>query len=298
MNGWPRVLVVGDVMRDIIVVPEGAMRRGSDVNASIRFVSGGSAANQAKWLAHQHVNVTLAARVGRGDGARLAAEFEHAGVDAILAEDPELFTGTLINLSEPGGDRSFFTDRGANQNFAVADVPDSTLVEADLLLLSGYMFFAEVGRGAALGLIERARARGIKIALDAASAGYIADVSVPAFLGWTAGIDLLFANAEEAALLSGAVEGDLQAQTLLSTYVQIVIKQGGQGAIGAGPDGAVHHSSAVAATSVDSTGAGDAFAAGYLSHLLRGSEQDDCLRAGNRAAAEAVGHVGGGPQPV
>lgn len=287
------VLVVGDVMRDIIVVPEAAMRRGSDVNATIRLVPGGSAANQAKWLAHESVDVTLVARVGAGDSAALTAEFSRAGVRAELTEDPELTTGVLINLSEPGGERSFFSDRGANQNLSVDDVPEQVLAGADLLMLSGYMFFADTGRDTALALIAKARAAATPIALDAASAGYIADVGVSPFLTWTDNVDLLFANAEEASLLAGAAEVEAQMAVLSKTYGQVVIKQGVKGASTSTSDGTIVHCAAEAVECVDSTGAGDAFAAGFISAKLRGMGLGACLQAGNHAAALAVSKIGG-----
>lgn len=295
MSDRHRVLVVGDVMRDILVMPVGPMRRGSDVNASIQFVPGGSAANQAKWLAHQNADVALVARVGPGDGETLRAEFAQVGVEAILTEDPILPTGTLINLSEPEGERSFFTDRGANQNLAIEDVPQDTLVCADMVLLSGYLFFAEAGRHTALGLLDKVRSADTCIAIDAASAGFIADVGVSTFLKWTVGADILFANAQEAELLSGEQRADRQIAVLLEHYKHVVIKKGAEGAIAAGPDGDIHSATATAETCIDSTGAGDAFAAGFLAHKLGGAPLPDCLDAGNRTAALAVGRIGGSP---
>ena len=76
----PRILVVGDVMEDVIVRPEGPLARGSDRRAAISVRPGGSAANQAAWLAHFGVAVDLVARVGMGDVAREAERLLSAGV--------------------------------------------------------------------------------------------------------------------------------------------------------------------------------------------------------------------------
>ena len=297
MTRRPRVLVIGDVMRDIVVMSAGEMRRGSDVNASIRIVPGGQGANQARWLAHQQVAVTLVARVGAGDHQSISAELSLYGVDALLADDPELPTGTLINLSEPGRERSFFTDRGANKNLAIEDVRAADLPRADLVLLSAYVMFSETGRRTAKQTIAWAQKAGVRIAVDAASAGYISDLGVSQFLSLTAGVDLLLANAQEAQLLSGAENPVEQVERLLGNYPQVVIKQGAKGAIASAPDGGIISCAAEPTACVDSTGAGDAFAAGFLSARLNGKLLADGLAAGNRAAALAISRVGGGPQP-
>ncbi len=297
MTRQRHVLVVGDVIRDILVIPEGPIRRGSDVNASIQIVPGGSGANQAKWLAHQGVEVTLAARVGAADLNTLEKEFSRAGVNPALTGDRAFETGTLINISEPGGERSFLTDRGANRNLSIDDISDEVLAATDLLLLSGYLFFAESGRQTALDLIAWAQRVNVRTAVDAASAGYIADVGVSAFLKWTSGVDVLFANEEEAQLLSGKAALDEQLTVLLDHFPQVVIKQGADGATSARRGGASDHASAVVAECVDSTGAGDAFAAGFLAAFLRGEDELACLTSGNLAASIAVGQLGGAPRP-
>lgn len=298
MSVIPHVLVVGDVMRDVIVVPEAAMRHGSDINAQVRFAPGGSAANQARWLAAEKLDVTLVARVGLGDAEPLTLQFAAAGVDAVLVEDPDLATGALVSLSEPDGDRSFFSDRGANKNLSIKDVPTGAIAEADLLLLSGYMLFAESGRRTALSLIENARQVGTRVALDAASAGYILDVGVAAFLSWTRGIHTLFANEEEAALLSGSNVAEQQIEMLHGQFLQVVIKRGAHGAMARAADGKIIKGAAQPANCVDSTGAGDAFAAGFLSAHLTGLSLAEALDAGNRVASRAIAHLGGGPQVI
>src|SRR5581483_6249674 len=121
----PRVLVVGDVMVDIIVRPEGPIAIGSDRRATIRARSGGSAANQAAWLAYFGVAARLVGRVGAADRDAQAALFGEAGVEAHLAADETRESGRLIALIDPSGERSFFTDRGANDGLAASDIPDA-----------------------------------------------------------------------------------------------------------------------------------------------------------------------------
>src|SRR5208282_1234317 len=102
----PRALVVGDVMVDTIVRLEGPIALGSDRRARIVERPGGSAANQAVWLAHFGVDVGF---VGAADREAETRRFARAGVKAHLAGDPERETGRLIALVDPSGERSFLT---------------------------------------------------------------------------------------------------------------------------------------------------------------------------------------------
>src|SRR6185437_15727117 len=94
----PRVLLIGDVMTDIIVRPEGPLAPGSDRRASITVQPGGSAANQAAWLASFGASVDFVARVGARDAEGETARLEAIGVTPHLAGDPQRETGRLVAL--------------------------------------------------------------------------------------------------------------------------------------------------------------------------------------------------------
>src|SRR5271168_341408 len=104
-----RVLLIGDVMTDVIVRPEGPLAKGSDRRASISFRPGGSAANQAAWLASFGAAVDFVARVGAADVESEAAQLATIGVTPHLVGDPSHETGRLIALIDPDGERSFLT---------------------------------------------------------------------------------------------------------------------------------------------------------------------------------------------
>ncbi len=292
------VLVVGDVITDIIAMPEGPVVRGSDRGATIRSRPGGSAANQAVWLAAMGVAVKFVARVAAVDHERYLVHFRSRGVEPLLAADSELPSGVLISIVDADGERSFLTDRGANLNLCAEDLPFSLLDELKVLLISGYAFFAPGPRAAVTALLKEARARGIATAVDPASIGFLREVGAEAFLKWTAGTGTIFANLDEALELTGSVDLSLQMQTLGRFYPRVVVKRGVAGAAAGGRDGVQFSAPALPSQVVDTTGAGDAFAAAFIAAELRGGKLEACLRAGIAAGSDAVARIGGQPEIV
>ena len=291
----PRVLLVGDVMRDVLVAPEGQLREGSDRKARIEIKPGGSAANQAVWLAHAGVPCTLVAKVGLGDRVDLEKQFKGHGVDPSFIADKKRSTGVLVSMIAPDGERSFFTDRGANEELGLKDLPDKILDGISLILLSGYSFFVPGPRSVVLSLIDEAKARGVPVAIDPASAGFIADVGVENFLNWTGGTDILFPNAEEAALLSGQDRPQDQLRLLEKRYGRVVLKCGKDGAKAFDEQKCLLHVPAENVEVVDTTGAGDAFVGGFLARHLAGEDLLTCLKNGVGQGAVAVTGLGGQP---
>lgn len=290
-----RILVVGDVMTDIIVVPEGPLVRGSDRRATIRSRPGGSGANQAVWLGSMGAKVSFVARVGAKDKPHLEAYFKGFYVDPVLIADAQLPSGQLVTIVDPDGERSFLTDRGANLVLAPSDMPVWLLDDTGLVLLSGYSYFEPGPRAAVMWLTAEARERGIGFAVDAASVGFIEEVGADKFLTWTAGASVLFVNRDEARALSGTDDPEQQMKTLGKTAERVVLKLGAGGA-------AIGNSMGVALTLpapkvdvVDTTGAGDAFAAAFLIADRAGKDSEACLAAGIAAGAEAVKKIGGQP---
>jgi sugar/nucleoside kinase (ribokinase family) len=289
------ILVVGDVITDIIVIPEGPMIRGSDRRATIRSRPGGSAANQAVWLAAMGAPVKFVARVAAADLEASRAYFRARGIEPHLAADPGAPSGVLISIVDADGERSFLTDRGANLNLAADDLPHALLDGVSVLLISGYTLFTPGPRTAILGLAKAARERGIATAVDPASVGFLREVGAENFLKWTSGSTTIFANLDEALELTGSSDLNLQMQTLGRFYSRVVIKRGVAGAAIGGRKGVTLSLAAPAAEVVDTTGAGDAFAAAFLAAQLKGADEDACLKAGVEAGARAVGTIGGQP---
>jgi sugar/nucleoside kinase (ribokinase family) len=289
------ILVVGDVMTDVIVRPHGPIVRGSDRSATIRAAPGGSGANQAAWLGHLGASVGFVARVGAADAAALAANLRAHGVAAHLAPDPELPTGLLVTLLDADGERSFLTDRAANARLCADDLPDALLDGVRLLHVSGYSLFSDGPRAAVLGFAAAARRRDIPFTIDACSAGFLAEVGPARLLDWTAGAAKLFANADEAAMLTGEPDPARQLAALSAHYPVVVLKRGAAGAMLGERGGRVFSAAAPPIVALDTTGAGDAFLAGFLDASLRGQSLAECLEAGVALGARAATLLGGRP---
>ncbi len=289
----PRILLVGDVMTDVIVRPEGPLPPGSDRRVRIRFEPGGSAANQAAWLASFGVQVDLVARVGAADLEAEAARLRNAGVTPHLVGDSERPTGRLVALIDPSGERSFYTDRGANEALCSADIPDALIEGASHVHLSGYSFFAPAPREAARGVMRCAGTTPVSV--DPASAEFLREVGPEKFLEWTRGAAILFPNEDEAAALTGADDAEAQCARLSTFYPLVVVKRGAAGCLTA--EGARRWGvAAPKVEAIDCTGAGDAFVAAFLAARVQGAEIETALEGAVAAGTEAVQRVGGRPK--
>ncbi len=288
----PRVLVIGDVMTDVIVRPEGPLARGSDRRASITVRPGGSAANLAAWLASFGVSVDFVARVGSGDVQSETARLKAIGVAPHLAGDPKHETGRLVALIDADGERSFLTDRGANDALEASDIADALIKGASLIHLSGYSFFAPSPRAAVLDAMRRAGAKPVSV--DPASAEFLREVGADAFLAWTRGASILFPNEEEAAVLSGSDDPEAQCARLAELYPLVVVKRGSAGAEAA--QGARRwRVKAPGIEALDTTGAGDAFVAAFLSERLKGADIKPALERAVAVGAQSATMIGGTP---
>ncbi len=291
-----RVIVIGDVMTDVIVIPEGPLVRGSDRRAQITQRPGGSGANQAVWLGSMGTPVSFVARVGARDKPHLEAYLRGFHVDPVLVADPAKPSGILVTIVDPDGERSFLTDRGANLLLSLSDMPVWLLEETRCMVVSGYSLFAEHPRTAVQWMAGEARQRGIPVVVDAASVGFVNEVGADQFLAWTKGFSTLFANEDEAETLSG--RGDLEGQmkALGPNYGRVVIKLGAAGAAVGDAEGVKLRLPAPKVEVVDTTGAGDAFAAAFVSAELSGADIETCLKRGIEAGAAAVTKIGGQPE--
>jgi ribokinase len=284
------VVVVGDLMVDVVARMAGSLAAGSDTPASVSQRPGGAGANVAAWLAVAGVPVALVARAGDDAAGRTAVDrLRGHGVDvAGVVLDRERPTGACVVLVAPDGERSMLPDAGANAGLAPADLPAGAFAAGAHLHLAGYTLLRDgPPREAGLEALRRARAAGMTISLDPSSAAPIERLGPERFLELAGHPDLLVPNADEAAALTGEADARAAARALTVHAREVVVTLGSGGA--RWTDGrVVLEAPAHAGAAEDTTGAGDAFAAGFLAAWLDGVPAGAALAAGNALAARAI----------
>jgi sugar/nucleoside kinase (ribokinase family) len=295
------LVVYGDLMVDVVARVDAALARGSDAPARIAVGGGGSGANVAAWAAWLGVPVALVCRVGDDERGRAAVAALRAGGVQVHAEVDAggSATGTCLVLVEPDGERTMLPDPGAND--APAVVPDGLLGAGGHLHVIGYSLLRPGSRPGALEAIRRAREAGMTVSVDPSSWALLAPGAALGDAG------LLLPNEREAAVLAGDDDPERAARALAAAAgrgaapagrgdgpVEVVVKLGAAGALWTDGD-AVVRAAAVAVEVVDTTGAGDAFAAGLLGARLAGADPQAALEAACRTAARVVAQVGARP---
>ncbi|GAA0963645.1 sugar kinase [Actinocorallia libanotica] len=294
-----RVVVVGDLMTDAVARAAYPLAKGSDTPASVTMHGGGSGANVAAWLSVEGVEVAFVGRRGSDvAGRNRDMELMGYGVDARLVMDPERPTGTCVVLVTHKGDRTMMSDPGANNALLPDDIPAELFTAGAHLHLSGYSLLNEGSRNAALHALRLARNAGMSISVDGGSSSPLKRAGAEPFFEWTQGTKLLLVSSSEAEALTGREEPELAAKVLTAWYPQVVIKMGDDGALwytNGRPEPITVPAEPVEKV-VDGTGAGDAFAAGFLPAWLEGKPPAEALTAGCRLASKAVGHLGARPE--
>lgn len=297
-HGGPgnRIVVFGDVIDDIVVVPAGPIRNDTDTPSSIRHRAGGSAANAASWLGIAGAGVDFVGRVSDVDVQKHGDILESFGVTPHLIADPEHPTGTIVVLVD-GNQRSMLTERGANAWLTADAVTDELLDTASVVHFTGYSIYHSTDHAPLRRLFERATQRGVTVSVDPASAGSLHDFGVGNFLGLIDGAGVLFPNLDEGRALTGLTEPAQIAAELAGRFPLVVLTMGAEGVVVAQADADVVTLPSEASTVVDPTGAGDAFSAGFLAAWTGGAGVAEAARAGVAVAARAVATVGGRPDP-
>jgi ribokinase len=237
-----------------------------------RGAGGGSAANVAVGLVGLGVDASLLGSVGDDErGRQTRSELAAAGVDtAAVVEAAGAPTATKYLVVDDEGQVFVLGRDGANEAFTADDLPASTLESADWLHLTGQ------DPGTAATLAARARGAGVTVSSDPGRR--VEERGFEAVVGRS---DVVFLNEREAAVALDAVPATSTA----------VVKRGARGAEVRSPAGTVSHGG-FAVDAVDTTGAGDAFAAGYIAARLDGDDEAAALTAGNACGALAASRLG------
>jgi len=275
-----RLLTLGDVLLDVVVLLSEPLAPGGDVRALSRAGAGGQAANVAAWAAELGAEARCVAK--RGDdpaGELVARELAGHGVE-LVGPVTAGATGVVVSIVHDG-DRSLVSDRGVAPSFS-PDELDAAWVACDTLHLSGYALLREPIAATALLAARLARERGARVSVDIAAWTEIRSYGPVRFRELLDELapDVLFATEAEWELLGGAY---------LTAPVG-VLKRGARGCSVFTADAKLDFA-AVETDVVDPTGAGDALAAGFL----LGGSLEEAARRGLAAAARCVAKVGSLP---
>jgi ribokinase len=292
------VYCLGDLMVDVVARLFGPLVEGSDSPGVIAYVGGGSAANTAAWLTRVGVDSVFVGAIGDDAAGQTQLESLHAlGVDVRFRVDRTRPTGTCLVLVAPSGERTMVPDPGANLDLQDFDVPTDEFVAGDHLHVSGYALLRD-SRDAGLHAMYAAVQAGMTVSVGAASAAPLGLLGAEPFLKLLPPDVLLFANEKEAAVLSGRQGSALDlASAIAGEGRQVVVTAGsGDAAWSDGGDTATMAAEPLERPELDTTGAGDAFAAGFLAARARDAVPAVCLRDGHALAAAACRTTGGRPE--
>ena len=267
---------LGDLLLDVIVRLERPLAEGDDTPAVTRTSPGGQAANVAAWAAELGAQSRVIGKRGNDEAGRLlAAELSARGVE-VLGPVAEERNGVVVSIVQPDGERSLLSDRGAAPDLRPDEIDMGWLRGCEVLHLSGYSLLRSPIDQAGAKAAGAVRAQGGRISVDLSTWTAIRDFGPERFLARLAQLrpDVVFASERELETLGA----EPPAETL-------VLKRGARGCVVV-RDGERSELPALPTEVVDSTGAGDALAAGFL---IGGAE------LGLEAAARCVSKLGAMP---
>jgi sugar/nucleoside kinase (ribokinase family) len=284
-----KIAVLGDVLVDVLAKTDHPLAVASDTPARISMSPGGSASGTAAWLAHDKRPAILLGAVGDDGLAELALR-SLSGVDLRVQRVPGRTTGCCVVIVDGSGERSMLPDAGANLDWTWRP---RDLEGATHLHVSAYPAYRDETHTFVVAAMSDARERGLTVSVDLASSAPIHSQRERAW-GIIEFADLVFANLDEARALLGHDDDLALLEALLARTGTVVIKLGSRGCI-AGTADQVVGLPAIVTDVVDTTGAGDAFSAGFLPRWLEGASLAECVEAGQLSAVRTLGRVGAGP---
>jgi sugar/nucleoside kinase (ribokinase family) len=312
------IVAIGDALVDVIAttddsfvedrgLPRGGMQlltaeQADELYAAMgpaREISGGSAANSMASAAALGLDVAF---IGQVADDQLGDIFAHDMISlGVRFETPPLAapppTGRCLILVTPDGQRTMNTCPGASHQLRPEALDEKLIASASVLMLEGYLWGPELPRRALVRAIEIASSGSPEIAFTLSESVCLPGrrEALTEIIG-AGGVDLLFLNDHEALQLTG--ERDLgNALGALSAKVgTLVVTRGAEGALGLQGGRRVEIAAAPVQEIVDTTGAGDLFAAGFLAARCRGRDLTGCLETGAICAAEVISHFGARPE--
>jgi sugar/nucleoside kinase (ribokinase family) len=261
--------------------------------------SGGSAANTAAGIAALGGRVAYLGRVADDAlGRAFVHDIRSVGVTfepTPAPTGPDRVTGHCLVLVTEDAERTMATHLGVASDFSSVDLYDAQLIDAQVVYLEGYLWEQPSAKAAMREAIEVAHANNAAVALSL-SDPFCVEHHQREFLDLLTGdLDLLFANEEELTKLFGLDDTDAAFRAVEETGVLAAVTRGAAGCVVVTAQGPVTVPAAPVDRVVDTTGAGDLFAAGFLYGITNGIGPVEAARLGGLCAAEVISHVGARP---
>lgn len=290
------ILCIGSVTADVIIHPADSIPAPGTLRAveSVSLHVGGCAANAALDLAKLGVPVSLCCKVGDDLYGRFVVEtMTGSGIDGRgILRDPKVPTTTSVVCVGSGGERSFLYQPGSAAAFAREDIPDALLGECGIVFVAGAMLLSRFDGEPCARFLEKARSLGKITVMD--TAWDFDDVWLPKIEAALPCLDWFMPSVDEAARLTSETDPQRIADRLLAMGPKnVIVKLGRDGALlcAAGQPRAVLPTYR-SVKAVDTTGAGDAFCAGFLAGLAQGWDYTRCVRLANAVGTHCVTAVG------
>ena len=273
---------IGDLIEDVVVWLSAEPNLGTDTDSIIQRTRGGSAANVAMFAALTGTESRFIGQVGNDAlGQQLCLSLQQAGVDVHVVSEGR--TGSIVVLVQPNGERTFLTDRGVASHLSLVDA--SLIASVGILHVPSYSLVTEPLASTSLLYIKAAQSLGAVISVDASSTSVLEHFGVARYKSLIQSIQpqVFLCNEDEAALLGvGATEGMPGAALTVikrGAHITLAISQNNE-----------HFEVAVTpvASIVDTTGAGDAFAAGFLPAFVATNDVESAIARGHAVAARVL----------
>lgn len=288
------VVVAGAAIIDVPVVPAdpAVFSAVSTPAERIILTSGGDAMNEAVVLSRLGKQVRLISRIGQDDaGAYLKNICNANGIETCFEEVPDMDTGVNVVLVDSSGERRFFTNpHGGLRALRAQDIKPSALQDAKIFCFASIFVFPLISPQDLVQIFQMAQRQGCIVCADMTSPKH--GETLTELSDALQYLDYFFANELEASQITGVHTPEQMASHILQTGVKhVVLKLGSSGCLLADANG-MTRIPACPANCIDTTGAGDNFAAGFLSALLDGKTDIDCARYANACASVSVESVG------
>ena len=250
---------------------------------------GGSAGNTIRAMARLGCDVGFIGKVGPDKtGEFFKQALDNFGIEPFISHGRER-SGKCVSLISPDGERTMITHLGAALELTAADVPSSIFDGYDCLYIEGYLV---QNSELITSVVQRAKEQGLKVALDLASFNVVAD-NLDFLRGLVSRhVDIIFANEDEAKAFTGEPEPVNALQAISSMCELAVVKIGTRGALIKCGGEVLHAGIMAAAKRVDTTGAGDFYAAGFMTGLCNGLSLRQCGTLGAITAGKVIEVVG------